>query len=249
MLHRVTSSSASSATAVARSFFAPVFLTFGLLAPPAGAAPQTPAPAATGTLVEFSAEATRQAPNDYAQASAFVEAADANPAELARKVNATIAAALKTAKGFPAVKTRSGGVHTYPSYGKSGRIEGWRMRSEIVMETRDMAPLSELLGRLQAGGLGVGQISLSPAPETRRKAEEEATLEAIAAFDARARLIAKAIGKPYRTRQMSLQAGGGRPPMPVARAAMMAAEASAPIEAGESQVSVSVSGQIELLGE
>jgi len=36
-------------------------------------------------------------------------------------------------------------------HGKLGRtIEAWRMRSEILLETRDMAALSELLGKLQA---------------------------------------------------------------------------------------------------
>jgi predicted secreted protein len=262
---RVTSSSACAASAAARSFFARLFETFardgahiaGRLLPVAvvvallqNAAAYAAQPAVTsaGTLVEFAAEASRKAPNDHAQASAYVEATDSNPAELARKVNAALASALQTAKAVPSVKTRSGAVHTFPTYGKSGRIEGWRMRSELLMETGDIAPLSELLGRLQAAGLAVGQIALAPSPETRRKAEDEITLEAIAAFEARARLIAKAAGKPYRTRQMSIQSG--RPPvMPVPRAAMMAADAAAPIEAGESQVTVTVSGQIELLGE
>lgn len=199
-----------------------------------------------GTLVELSAEAGRQAPNDLARATVFAEASDANAAELAKRINATIAAALQTAKAHPGVRARSGTTQTYPNYGKAGtRIENWRMRSEILLETRDVAALSELLGKLQAN-LGVGNIALSPAPETRARVEEQATLDAIAAFQARAKLIAGALGAPFRIRQIAVQ-GAGRPPVgPIMRSAMMA-EAAAPIEAGESTVNVSVSGQIELI--
>ena len=74
-------------------------------------------------------------------------------------------------------------------------------------------------------------------------------LDAIAAFRARARLVADALGKPYRIRQLSVGAQGFRPPMPVMRAAAMATMDAAPmpVEAGVSQVSATVSGQIELI--
>lgn len=220
-----------------------LLLVLACLAAPARAAEST---LPQGTLIELSAEAGSAAANDLARATLFAEGSDANPGELARRINSAIAAALQTIKAHPGVKARSGSTHTYPNYGKGGnRIESWRMRSELLLETRDMAALSELLGKLQAN-LGVASIALAPAPETRAKAEEQATLDAIAAFQARARLVAGAMGTPFRIRQMTIQ-GSGRPPgIPIMRAAMMA-EAAAPIEAGESTVNVSVSGQIELL--
>lgn len=201
-----------------------------------------------GTIIEFTVDVSRAAPNDLARASAFMEASDASPADLAKRVNSAISAALNTVKAYSTIKVKSGATYTYPSYAKGGRnIESWRMRSEIQMETRDIGALSELLGKLQAN-LGVGQIQLVPAPETRKKIEDEATLEALAAFRAKAKLIADAMGKPYRIKQLSVQ-GSGRPPVvPVmARAAAMTAEAApTPIEAGESSIGVTVSGQIEL---
>ena len=201
------------------------------------------------TVIDLSAEANRNAPNDLARASAYFEAQDANPGELARRVNRTVAGGLETAKAYPAVKAKSGGTSTWPVYGKNGRnIEGWRMRSEILLETRDTAALSELLGKLQST-LAIGQLTLLPAPETRKKAEDDATLDAIAAFQSRATLVAKAMGKSHRVRQMSINTGGARPIYPMARGAAlsMAAEAApAPIEAGDSLVTVTVTGQIEL---
>lgn len=213
---------------------------------PAAADPITKAQV---TIIDLSAEASRSAPNDLARATAYIEAQDPNAGELARRVNRTIAGAFETAKSHPAVKARSGSTSTWPSYGKNGRsIEGWRMRSEILLETRDVAALSELLGKLQST-LAIGQITLQPAPETRKKVEDDATVEAIAAFEARATLVSKAIGKSHRVRQMSINTGGARPIYPAMRAApmsMSADAAPAPLEAGDSTVTVSVTGQIEL---
>lgn len=202
---------------------------------------------AQGVVIDLSAEASRAAANDMARATAYVEAGDAAPAELAKRVNGAIAAALQTAKNYPAVKTRSGATHTYPNYGKDGRITGWRMRSELLLESGDMAALSELIGKFQAN-LAVGNLMLMPAPETRRKAEDDAMLDAIAVFQAKAKLAAGALDKPYRVRRLSIAQVGQPPVIPIMRSARMAAAeaAPAPIEAGESSVSVTVSGQIEL---
>jgi len=201
----------------------------------------------TGTLINLSVEASRPAPNDMARATAYAEETGRNPAELSRRVNSTIAAALETAKKYPEVKTRSGSTRTHPTYEKNGRISGWRMRSELMLESQNMTALSELLGKLQMS-LAVSQLVLVPAPETRSRVEDEAMLEAIAAFQKKAGLIADALKKTHRIRQMSIQSEGRPPLVPVMRASRMtAAEATpAPIEAGESTVSVTVSGQIEL---
>lgn len=201
------------------------------------------------TLVEFSAEASRSAPNDLARATAFVEAGGADAAELARQVNAAIGAAIETAKRYPAVNTRSGTTSTYPIYAKNtSRIESWRMRSELLLESRDVPALSKLIGSLQAS-VGVTQIMLMPSPETRRRAEDGATTDAIAAFRAKAALIAASLGRSYRIRQLNIGGSARAPVVPLMRAAAPLPAAAAPIEPGDSSVTVHVSGQIELAGQ
>lgn len=201
------------------------------------------------TVIDLAAEASRDAPNDLARATAYFEAREASSAEVARRVNRAIAGGLDIAKAYGNIKAKSGNTSTWPVHGKLGRtIEAWRMRSEILLETRDMAALSELLGKLQAT-LSVGQITLLPAPETRKKAEDDATLDAIAGFQARAALVARVMGKTHRVRQMSINTGGTRPVYPMARAgavAMSAEAAPMPVEAGDTTITVSVTGQIEL---
>lgn len=207
-----------------------------------------PAEKRDGTLIDFRVEVQRSVANDLGRATAYVETTGSDPAEVARKVKATLAEGLATAKAQPGVTVRSGNTYTTPIYAKGNRsIETWRMRSELLLESRDAAALSAVVGRLQ-GTLAVGNLIFSPAPETRRAAEESATLEAIEAFRAKAERIAATLQKPYRIRQMSVNAGSHYPqPVMAMRSAAAAEAAPMPVEAGESNLGVNVSGQIELI--
>jgi predicted secreted protein len=198
-------------------------------------------------VVDLAAEANRPAANDQLRATIFAEASGATPGELSAQVNKLIDEALKTAKAYPTVKTQSGGSATYPIYAKGGKIEAWRMRSELALESGDSAALSELLGKLQTA-LGVSNLVLQPSTETRKRVESEAMVDAIAAFKERAQTIADALGMSYRIKQLAVNTSG-RNSAPLLRAnarAMVADATPMPVEAGESQVSVSVSGQIEV---
>ena len=148
----------------------------------------------SGIIVDLNAEASRLAPNDLARAQAFIEAGDSAPGALAKKVNSVIQSALATARPYAGVKVRSGNTSTYPVYGKNGRtIESWRMRSELLLESKDQAALSELLGKLQTQ-MAVGQLTLEPSEEAARQAENEAIADGIAAFNARAKIVAESLG-------------------------------------------------------
>lgn len=204
--------------------------------------------AQAGALVDLSAEASRPAANDMVRASVYGEVSGKNPAELAQRLNTDIAEALKLIRSKAGVSVKSGQQSTYPVYGQTQKIDGWRMRSELILESKDQASVSELLGKLQQMRLAVGEVSLRPSPETRRKVEDEATREAIRAFQSRAVVIAEQLGKGWKIKQLNVQQGGGMP-MPLmraTRAAMVADAAPAPLEAGESLVTTQVSGQIEL---
>lgn len=198
-----------------------------------------------GILVDLNGEASQSAANDSGQATAFAEAEAASPAEAARKVNTAMSQALALCKQTPQVQCRSSHTWTSPVYGKNGRsIDAWRMRSEIAVESRDLPAFAELLSKLQAN-LGIGQVNLHPAAETRQQAEDRATVTAIDAFRAKAKLVASRLGHDYRIVQMQIGSNRG-PVFPVRPMALRADAAAMPIEAGESQVTVTVSGQIEV---
>lgn len=205
----------------------------------------------TGIVVDLNAEASRLAPNDLARAQAYIELGDSTPSALAKKVNVIMQSALTTTRSYTTVKVRSGNTSTYPVYGKNGRtIESWRMRSELLLESKDQAALSELLGKLQKD-LAVGQLTLQPSEETTRQTENEAITDGIAAFNARAKIVAESLGKSWRVLHMNVNHTGGMPtprPMMLRSKGVMAEAVMAdmPVEAGESRIVVSISGQIEI---
>lgn len=200
--------------------------------------------------LELSAEASRSLPNDLAAVQAYVEQTDAVPADLAKRVNQRMTEALALVKAYPSVKVKTSGSQTTPVYTPKtpGHIEAWHMRSSISLESRDIGALSELVGKLQTL-LAVGQLSIGFAPETRTKATDDAMVDALKAFQARAAIAAQALGKQWRVKNINVSQGGG--PQPYMRAMKVsmsgAADTATPIEAGEGSVTVTVNGSVELL--
>lgn len=202
----------------------------------------------TPPTVSLSVTSQQATPNDLASAIAYYEATDRQPAELARKVNAIVADALRTSKSYANVKVRTLGTQTFPIYNKPHtQIEAWRMRSTIALESRDVGVLSELLGKLQ-NTLAVGSIDLHPSPEALQHAQDAVIAEGLKAFQARAQLASQSLGKKYRVKEVSINPQGGGPILYKARMSLMADQAApAPIEAGESETAVIISGTIELI--
>ena len=160
--------------------------------------------AGAGTTVDLTAEASRPAANDMVRATVSAEASGSNPGELARRVNQDVAEGLKVIKARPGISIKSGHQSTFPVYSQNQKIESWRVRSELILESRDAAGVSELLGQLQQMRLVVSDVNQLPTPETRRKVEDEATREAIGAFRQRAAVVAEVLGKPYTIRHLSI---------------------------------------------
>jgi predicted secreted protein len=124
------------------------------------------------------------------------------------------------------------------------------MHSELLLESKDAAKFSETLGRLQQMKVALGSVSQLPSDSTRREVEEAATREAIKAFERRAEVVAQSLKKTYRIKSLNIQQAGNQPPimqMRSNRALLIAADAApAPVEAGESLLTVNINGQIEL---
>lgn len=202
-----------------------------------------------GPTIDLSAEASLPASNDQLHAVVYAEAQGSDPAEVARRVNQDISEALRLIKSQPEISVKTGMQQTYPIYAKDRRIDSWRMHSELLLESKNASRLSALLGRLQQMKLALGQINQMPSESTRREVEEAATRDAIKAFERRAEIVAQALHKTYRIKQLNIQQAGSVPPVMLRapRGVMMAAEMAAPpVEAGESLLTVNISGQIEL---
>jgi predicted secreted protein len=201
--------------------------------------------------VDLQAEVTREVANDLMTATMVAEANDPSPAQVAAQINRATADALKVAAEFKTVKARSGFTNTFPVYDRAGKLTGWRGRSELRLESKDMQAMSTLIGRLQSS-LQLGGVQFAVSPEVRRQVQNELLTEAVAAFRERADIATKALGgRSYKIRRIGLNTGGFVPgPRPMmAERAVAASSPSVPppaFESGTSMVQVSANGTVEV---
>jgi predicted secreted protein len=133
-----------------------------------------------GSRINLDARASEEADNDVMRATLFVEMEDTDAGRLAEKVNQASNDALKMAKGFAGLRTKTSGYSTYPVTDKN-KIARWRSRSEIAVEGEDFRRMSDAIGKLQAI-MQLGAVSFSVSPAKRAKIEEALTQSAIAEF-------------------------------------------------------------------
>jgi len=197
-------------------------------------------------VVDLQAEAQREIQNDLMTASLYVEQSGENPARVSNSVNKIVNEALRAAGDVKSVKASTEGYQTYPVYGKNRQLEAWRVRSEIRIESKDFNSLSNLIGKLQST-MQLSYLGFTVSPEARRQAENELITQAVTNFRERADIVKQSLnGRGYKLRKMSINTGGFHPRPMLARG-VAAQEVAAPnVEAGTSQVTVNISGSIEV---
>ena len=177
------------------------------------------------------------------------EAADA------ATVQAQLKTALDTALGEAKrnaqpgqMDVRTGNFSLSPRYTKEGKISGWQGSTELLLEGRDFARITQTVGRI--GTLGIANIGFGLSRDERAKVEVEAQTMAIDNFKQKALELAKGFGfAGYTLREVSVNANEGgpiRPRMMAAQAKSFAADAPVPVEAGKTTVVVNVSGAVQL---
>lgn len=144
---------------------------------------------------------------------------------------------------------RTGSFNLLPRYSRDGKLSGWQGSTELVLEGKDVARISATAGKVQT--LTVSNIQFSLSREQRGKAEAQAQSMAIERFRSKAEEIAKAFGfSGYTLREVAINANdqGFNPRVRTLAADSVSSSASAavPVEAGKSNVVVTVSGSVQL---
>jgi len=206
--------------------------------------PSTPSVAVTGA-------ATGTVQNDRMQATVRVEAENASAADAASDVNARMAKALSRAKSVPAVDAKSAGYSTWQTWEK-GRPSKWKVVQSLQLTSTDFAALAALISRLQdEEGLLISGMGFSVFPETRRKAEDALTREAIRSWQQRAATAADALGyASWRAGRVTVTTGDA---IAVPRSEIMMRAQAAPaggapvaVEGGTTELTVTVTGDAML---
>ncbi len=214
------------------------------------AALATPRAAAAGPTLELQADARARVENDEMSVTLAVERDAASPGGANETVLRILDEALAQARRVPEVTARIGGLGTSQNFDREGRPTGWRVRGELVLESRRMKELGALAGTL-AQRLQIAGVSYRASRELRDATERRLLGEAARAFRDKAQAGAQAFGYAgYEPREMTVNSGGS-PPLPVFRSAargdvMAAAAPPVPSEGGQSEVVVTVHGRVEL---
>lgn len=182
--------------------------------------------------------------------SATREGTDASSVQSALKQ--ALDAALLEARGAAKpgqIDVRTGNFSMNPRYSPKGLLNGWQGTAELVIEGRDLTGIGQLAGRIQS--MTIARVAQGLSREQREKAESGVTAQAIARYRAQAAEVTKQFGySSYSVREVSVngnEQGGPEPMMMRAKVFAAAADAPLPVEAGQTSVTVTVSGTVQML--
>ncbi len=172
-------------------------------------------------------------------------------AALKQALDAALTEARKVAKPGQ-VEVQTGSFALYPRHDpKTGKINGWQGSAELQVEGRDTAAIAQLTGRIST--LSIARVGYSLSREAREKAEAEIAAQAIARYRAKAADYARQFGySGYVVGDVSIASddnAGLRPLMAEMRMKGAMADAALPTEAGKANVTVNVSGSVQLTRE
>jgi len=198
--------------------------------------------------IQLSAQAVADVENDTVVAVLVVRRQGSDVVKLTEEVNQTMMQAIKRCKQVKAVEVQTLNYQTGPVYEKQHQT-GWRVSQSLQLKSRDSQALSQLIGKLQ-GSLMLESMAYEISPAQRDEVKESLIAKAITAFRKRAQNITQQLGrKHYRLVRMQVDTGGIPVPPRNPQLYRAFSEASTPpptIEAGKQQVSVTVTGEIEL---
>ena len=203
-------------------------------------------------LVTLSASATTSVANDRMFAWLRIEADNPDPARAAAEVNGKMAKALARAKAAAGVEVTTSGYSSYQLAEKNQPLR-WRVTQSLTLEGSDFATMAALVSKLQADDqMLLSGMNFAVSPDSRRKAEDALTQQAIKAWQVRAQNAARGFGfDTWRTGKVAIQTGEPVRPMPMMRMQAQSMAGGAPpvnVEGGNTDVTVTVTGDAVLEG-
>lgn len=201
-------------------------------------------------VVHLSAQAVVEVPHDWLSVSLSTLREGTDAAGVQTQLKQALDKALVDARDAVVagqLEVRTGAFSIQPRFNREGKSVGWAGTAELIVEGRDAARIAALAGRLSSLSVASVQWGLSRA--TRQQAEVRAQAEAIERFRARALEIARGFGfAAYGLREVNVQTGegGGLPRLRAAAAPVALADSALPVESGKGQVTVTVSGSVQL---
>lgn len=199
----------------------------------------------------FQTEVKEEVANDEVRASMYKKAQAADSKTLATTLNTSINNAMKIAKRYPSVTVTTGQQRTYPRYDKNDKIIGWTGQASIDLKSTDFAATSQLIADLQET-LVMDNLNFGVSDAKKDALEQKLMTDASRAFQQQAKNMTRAWNaRGYRVVNVNLNTGSNYPRPMYSAMNMKAASADASVpsqsfESGNSTISVTANGTIEL---
>ncbi len=202
--------------------------------------------------ISFMSEAKTEVVNDELYASMYQKAQAKTAKALAIKLNKTMNNAMEIAKAYPNVEVTTGQQSTYPKYDKKENIVGWTGQATVNIKSTHLDDASQLIADLQ-NNLVLDNLQFGVSDKRKDKIKADLLLKVAERFQNRAETISKSWGATgYRVIKVDLNTGNSYY-SPVnsfsirGTAKGAGAPASQNFASGNSKISVTANGVIELI--
>lgn len=190
---------------------------------------------------------------DTAVVTLAAEKSGADTAALTSKINQIMADAVSKSKAVSGVEVSTGQFATFPQYDNKGAVKGWTVRAELTLKGKDFGVLGQLAGSLSST-LSIASSGFEVSKALSAKVEATLLSQGLLAFSAKAKAAAQTLGfagftiQEITVQQAQLDANPQqpRPMMAMARGAAIADAAPVQMAAGQSILSLTVSGSVVL---
>jgi len=207
-----------------------------------------------GTIVSLSAEATLEVPNDEVVISFRVEERGQKLDALHQRVNQMSATIKKSLSKEKDVSLKTSSRRVDPIWQKGSyqiKREGWLVVQSGTITSKKLDDVPRWLDTIERVGAKLQGLSFRISDSVRLATQEDLRIQAIHQFQAKANTVVNALGATY-FQILHLNTGGSTPSQPMFRqeraymSKAMATDSTPALSSGESRISVSVSGDIEV---
>lgn len=201
--------------------------------------------------LSFQTEVKEEIANDEVRASMYKKAQATDAKTLATTLNTSINKAMAIAKRYPTVTVSTGQQRTYPRYDKNDKIIGWTGQANIDLKSTDFTATSQLIADLQAT-LVMDNLNFGVSDIKKDALEQKLMAEASRSFQQQAKNLTRAWdARGYRVVTVNLNTGNNYPrpmysSMNMRDASVESSVPSQNFESGNSTISVTANGTIEL---
>lgn len=210
-------------------------------------------PADTGTVLSLSATAALTVENDQLLVSFRIEAEGPDAAKLQKVVNDTTRKVQALLAQHPDIQVQTTGrsLQALTHYDKATSQQvrdGWRLVQNEQAITHSLASVPEWVDDIERAGAHLNGLNFNVSEKKTEATLEKLRMQAVQTFRMRAASMSKALDAPS-FRILRLRTDNRMPPSPVMQRNLMAmspAESAPSFNAGESRLSVTVSGDILL---